>query len=413
VIARARGAGAIAAIAAIAATVAMIAAPAAARADSDGTVGVIARGDDRARVAAAIADAISANARAVADAVGVARGQLAAGAVPIETMAAFRHAGELADAGWRDYLRVAFDDAARQLAAARTAAEPLVALPGGAELYADASLRLGVVLHQQGHDDDARAAIALALALDPDRPVTLAEFSPDAVKLVDQVRTQAPARQQLWLAADPPGAILTVDGHQLGAAPIQAELALGPHVVVARAPLRAARAVAAVVGPTTTSIRVELVADRDAETISAGGDAATTDEQARALVAAVLRYAAVDEVVAVAAVERRGAPALLAQRCGLAGCTAVVEVGYAAPAGLREAARAAWQELRGAPVRDGAVALDLRPTAAPRRCGWCRNPYVLGGVGAAVVIGAIAAIAVATAGRPPPVVTVDPGGFGK
>jgi hypothetical protein len=410
VIARARGAGAIA----VATAIAQLVVPTAARAEPDAAVGVIARGDDKPRVAAAMADAIAASAHAVPDAVAVARAQLAAGAVPVEALAAFRTARELADAGWRAYLHVAFDDAARALAQARTAAEPLVALPGGAEVYADASLRLGVVLaHQPGHDDDARAAIALALALDPDRPVTLAEFSPDAVKLVDDVRTAAPARQPLWLAADPAGAVISVDGREVGAAPIQAELAVGAHVVVARAPLHAPRAVGAVVDAQTTSIRVELAADRDGQTVAAGADAATTDDAARALVAAVLRYAAVDEVVDVAAVERRGAPALIAQRCGLAGCTAVVEVGYAAPAGLRDAARALWQELHAAPIKDGAVALDVRPTAAPERCRWCRNPYVLGGVGAAIVIGAVTAIVVATAGKPPPTVTVDPGGFGK
>ena len=113
----------------------------------------------------------------------------------------------------------------------------------------------------------------------------------------------------------------------------------------------------------------------------------------------MLRYAGVDEVVVVAAVERRRAGAARAA-LRLAGCTAAVEVGYAAPAGLRDATRAAWQELRAAPEQGGAVAFDLAPTAAPRRCTWCRSPYVLGGVGAAVVIGAIAAIAVATqAGR--------------
>ena len=97
---------------------------------------------------------------------------------------------EQIDEGWRAFLRVQVDFAASRLATARTDAEALVALPGGAQLYADAALRLGAVLGHLGRTAEAQAILALALALDPDRPITLAEFSPDVVAAVDAVRAQ-------------------------------------------------------------------------------------------------------------------------------------------------------------------------------------------------------------------------------
>ena len=397
-----------------AAVAAIVAAASPARADG---VGVIVRGPERARVAAAMTAAIGESARPVPDAVAAARAQLAAGAVPIEMLAAFRHARELVDDGWRTYLRVAFDDAARQLQAARAAIVPLVALPGGAELYADASLRLGIVLAHLSRDDDSRAAIALALALDPDRPITLAEFSPDALALVDTARAASAsiATRHVLVAAEPAGALVAVDGRELGAAPVEADLAIGAHVVVARAPLHAGGAIAATVDATTTSLRVELAPDPDAEAIADGADAATTDDATRRLVEATLRYGDVDAVVLVAEAERRGAPALLVERCTTAGCTGEVEVGYGDASGVVAAARAAWADVRDADAHRAAVALDLRGTTAPEhhRCEACRNPYVLGGVGAALVLGAIAIAVVATESRPPPTVGVNPGDFGR
>ncbi len=297
--------------------------------------------------------------------------------MPIETMTRFRRAADLAADGWRAYQRVAFDVAGRQLAAARDEAEPLVALPGGAELYADASLRLGVVLSHLQRDDDARAAIAVALALDPDRPVTLAEFSPDAVALVDAVRIAPPQHRTVRIAAAPAGAVVTVDGRELGPAPIDAELGLGRHVVVARAPLYAPRAVGVAVAADTESVRVELERDVDAERVATGGDAATTDDAAQGLVAAVLRYTAVDEVVVAAAVERRGAPALLAQRCGVAGCTAgrrrrvFHRLGFATDRAARGRAGRVGRAARGAAAR---CRRRVRP-ARDRRAG-ARLPVV-------------------------------------
>jgi hypothetical protein len=46
-----------------------------------------------------------------------------------------------------------------------------------------------------------------------------------------------------------------------------------------------------------------------------------------------------------------------------------------------------------------------------RWCEACRNPYVLGGVGAAIVAGVVTAIIIATRPTPQPTVTIDPTGF--
>src|SRR5262249_20140716 len=142
---------------------------------------------------------------------------------------------EMIDDGWRAFLRVQIDVAQSRLAAARAQAEPLAALPGGAELYADAALRLGAVL-QYRHIAHAPAVLALALAPDPDRPITLAEFSPDVVDAVAAVRASPAAPARVHIATRPAGAIVSVDGKELGAAPLDAEIARGQHLVIARAP---------------------------------------------------------------------------------------------------------------------------------------------------------------------------------
>ena len=131
---------------------------------------------------------------------------------------------------------------------------------------------------------------------------------------------------------------------------------------------------------------------------------------------ATLRYADLDEVVLVAATERRGGPTLLVQRCaGLpARCTAIVEIGYATPSGLPAAAREAWAAVRAADLRyPPSVFGDARVTgtrvAIAARCAAAR------GCGAAsasaAVVATVAIIAVVTSSRPPPVVGVNPGSF--
>ncbi|HEY0195262.1 MAG TPA: PEGA domain-containing protein [Kofleriaceae bacterium] len=378
---------------------------------------VIAAGDagtERASVAAAVVAAIGARGRVVADAVGEARARQAAGAVPVTMLARFREVQAMIDEGWRAYLRAQLDFAQSRLAAARIAAEPLVAWPGGAELYADAALRLGAVL-QHRRIAEAPSVIALALALDPARPVTLAEFSPDVVDAVAAVRAQPAAIQRLHVTSVPDGAAIAIDGHELGAAPLDAEVTRGQHLVIGRAP--GARPVVQGVnvdGRAAVALPLEL--DDDAARLAAGAAPGLSPLFEQALIDAALIYGELDEVVIAAVGERRGGPALFVQRCAgaPARCSAVAEVGFGDRAGLAAAAREAWQAVAGAAAMTAAPSVlgTTEPRVPDHRCHLCRNPYVWAGAGAAAIAATLAILALSGT-RPPPVLNVDGRGFGK
>jgi hypothetical protein len=376
-------------------------------------IGVVALSPQRAGVATAMAAAAGAQ----PDALGEARAAIAGGAVPVATLEQFRHVREQIDEGWRAYLRVQFDFAQSRLAAARTAAEQLVALPGGAALYADASLRLGAVLNHAGRVSEAQAILALALALDPDRPVTLAEFSPDIVTAVDSVRGLQLPTVRVEVTSDPPGAQLSIDGKDVGRSPVIATLPIGQHVVVARGPQYHARGQAfAVDAATRGPLLVELDRDDEWTRLALGPQVGMPEAATQVLTDATIRYADLDGVVLVAATDHAGGPALLVQRCaGLpARCTAIVEIGYADASGLSAAAREAWTAVRAADLRyPPSVFGDPRVTGTrvAHHCEVCRSPWLWGGIGAAAVVATVAIIAVATSSRPPPIVGVNPGGF--
>jgi hypothetical protein len=381
-------------------------------------VGVIAAGPDRGAASKAIAGAVAEArpARIVDDAVGEARAALAAGAVPISTLERFRRVREQIDEGWRAFLRVQVDFAASRLATARTDAEALVVIPGGAALYADASLRLGAVLGYLGRTAESQASLALALALDPERPITLAEFSPDVVAAVDAVRGQSRPARSVRIASEPAGAQISIDGKDVGRAPLHVDLAIGQHVIVARVPQFQARAMAIAVDATTKEVEVELEPDVAWTRLAEGALIGMADARAQELVDAAVRFADLDEVVLVADTDQRGGPTLLVQRCaGLpARCTAVIEIGYADRSGVAAAAREAWQSARTANLRyPPSVLGDPRATGGrdDDRCKLCRSPILWGGVGVGVVIATVAVIAIVSSSRPPPVVGVDPTKF--
>ena len=378
---------------------------------ADGTGVIAAHGPERAAVAGALADAMRGRAsRIVADAVAEARAAVAAGAVPIETLAKFRVVREEIAEGWRAYLRVALENAALRLAAARREAEELVALPGGAEVYADAALRLGIVLDRLGRRSDAQAVLALALALDPDRPITLAEFSPDVVDAIAAVRALPVARQRLRVVTVPAGALVAIDGTDVGRAPLDVEVTRGQHVVVARHPLHAAAVRGVAVADTQVSITLELARDDEHARLAAGAHREIPEDAAVVLVGATLRYADLDEVVLVTDTTRRGGPALLVQRCaGIpARCSAVVEVGYGDRAGLAAAARSAWSAARAGDLRYPPTVLGVRADRRDDgRCKLCRSPGLWVGVGAAVVLGTVITVLAVSADKPAPRVTVD------
>ena len=372
--------------------------------------GVIAQGADRAAVAGAMANAMTGRAgRIVPDAVTEARTAVAAGAVPIEALVKFRRVREQVDEGWRAYLRVAVENAALRLAAARTEAEALVALPGGAELYADAALRLGVVLGHLGRRTESQAVLQLALALDPDRPITLAEFSPDVVDAIAAVRALPVSRQKLHVTSIPAGAQIAIDGTDVGRAPLDVEVTRGQHIVVARETFYSA-AVRGVAVDAAASITLDLARDDEIVRLAGGPARGMPEEAAQELVDATVRFGDFDEVVLVADTTRRGGPTLLVQRCAgvPAKCSAVVEIGYGDRAGLAAAARQAWEAARAGELRYPPTVLGDR--GGPRddgKCKLCRSTGLWVGVGAAVVLGTVITIIAVSGSKPPPVVDVN------
>ncbi|HSN26881.1 MAG TPA: hypothetical protein VLT45_11360, partial [Kofleriaceae bacterium] len=251
------------------------------------------------------------------------------------------------------------------------------------------------------------------LALDPDRPITLAEFSPDIVDAVAAVRNAAPRpTRELAVTTEPPGADLTVDGKS----PARVPLAVGQHLVVARLPLYKAHAQAFAVDDSTGPLALTLDRDDDWTRLAAGPELGMPDPQTAALAEATLRYADLDAVILVAATDRRGGPTLLVQRCaGIpARCTAIVELGYASPSQLPSAARDAWTVVRTADLRYAPSLFGdprLTGTRVAHHCEVCRSPWLWGGVGVAAVIATVAIVVVATSAKPPPTVGVNPGAF--
>ncbi len=408
----------------------------------------------------------------VQDATADAHARLTAGAVPVAALAGFARVASLVDSGWQAYLAVEPEVAAARLHEAERAAIALTALPGGAVVYADVCLRLGVVATQLGHADEASAWMQLAARLDPAREVSIAAFAPNVVSAYQAARGAAgtasvavPVRLVVTEArptaavdgtdaagaAELPAAV-TLDGRAFGVAPRDAELAPGRHVLSAYVPGYRPHAVLIDVpavaaepstpsSPSTPSTPITPITVELALTPTAAEQALLTQpdarppaptegaagEFARAAAAAVLTYSEIDTLVLIAAVWRQGQPALLGQRCQLRGalaCTAVVELRYPAVGDLDGAVRELWQTLR---VADNAperplLSVDARlitPEPAPARAlgrdaaaqapALSRRQWLWLGLGAAAVT--------ATAGAlwwlrrdadPPPQVSIDP-----
>ena len=374
----------------------------------------------------AIADAFTAAMRSwgvgriVANACSEAHLAVAAGAEPIETLARFRRIRDEIAEGWRAYHNVQFEAAASAFASARSEAQALLQVPGATILYADASLRLGVVLTQLERTAQARDALALALALDPERPISAIEFAPEVIALIDGVRAQPVPMRAVRLTTEPEGAVLNIDGRDAGRAPATVELSLGQHTVVARLPQQLIRSrVVTVTDASNTSDAISLALDPSdrAQRLAAGPRAAMASADQQSLIDDALQFADLDEVVVAAGAQIDGDRALLAQRCAgsPARCTAIAEVTYGDRSRIRTAAQTLWRDLRGADLRQPPSLLgDARLVRTQRghgRCTVCRNPYVLAGVGAAIAVGTIAVVIAATASQPPPVVIVDPAAF--
>lgn len=386
-------------------------------------------------------------ASSVGDGVALARAARQAGAVPAAQLAALARVIEAGAEGWRAYLQVAVPFAASRLGKARSDAEALLPLPGGLELYADLSLRLGAALLSLGRVDEAEDAFALSATLDGDREVSLVEFSPDIVEAVARVKKRQGASAELVVTvegsearSEPRGVArsaprsaaapsIEIDGVAMAPVSVTATasggviarfaVARGQHVIVVRRRGYEDAAQAVRVPEGGAEAALILVEDRLARALAdaAVALAGMSEDRALSLVEAVLTYGDADEVLLVAASSRRGAPALLAQRCGASlRCTAVVEIGYTRP-GLAPAMRAAWAALERGELRyppslpSDARVLPDRASAGDGKCRLCRSPWLWAGVGATVAISSAVLIYLLGQEQPPPALTVDPGEF--
>jgi hypothetical protein len=369
---------------------------------------------------------------AVADPFARARDRLASGAVPAGWLRDFRRARELLDEGWRAYLAVNRTFAASRLGEARRIAERVVALPGGPMLFAEISLRLGAVVLDLGDADRARALFHLAATLDPARDVGLAEFPPDVVSAYAAAAAPPDGALRVAVEIRGGGGTVAIDGGAAESSPRAVLLAPGQHVAVARKPgfRPVGRLFEVDPDDATAQVVIDLEPEPRAEAVHRGarGLAVGRSERDAAIaVDGITLYGELDAVVLVAAVWRRGAPALLGQLCaGLPSrCGAVVEVGFAEPGQVAAAARELWRRLRAAGTERGfppTLLVDRRIVAgedAPsgqivddgdERDRWWQNPYLWLGVGA-VAIGTGAAVILTRDRTLEPVVVGDPCSF--
>ncbi len=404
-----------------------------------------------------------------ADAIARAQARLAQGAAPAARRAALDRARTLAAAGWQAYLAVEPGLAADQLTEARRLAEVVLDLSDGPAVYADVCLRLGVVLRQLGRAGEADALMRLAATLDPGRTVSIAAFAPDVVSAYEAARsaeapavpmrivvTRGEAATPAMPAATPEAspesspaaspeamaeANIDIDGRPAGAAPLDIALPAGLHIITARAPGHHSQARVVDVAPEHASedhtIAIALAPEPRAQAVQFGAAAlavGSADEDARTAVAGLLVYGEVDAIVLAASTWRRGAPALLGQRCALGtdetlACTGVIEIGYRQPGDVDAAARALWTALAepatSAPIPGPTLLADARlvqaesrPVASVVRADaepgprWYRSPWLWIGVGVATAAAAGTAWALAREGEVTPVIIVDPCRFG-
>lgn len=354
---------------------------------------------------------------------------LRAGAVPAARLTRFAEVEGLAQSGWRAYLEARPTLAASRLGDARAAAGELLDLDGGLELYADLSLRLGAVKLALGRPDEAALDFRLAATLDPDRAVTDAEFKPEVVERAAASRTSSPSRVARRIEVEPRGALVEVDGREVGRAPVSIDLELGLHVVVARAAGRTARAETISVAAGDSGV-MSLALDEDPTARDALAAARQLrvgqgEEDASRAGEALVLYGDLDALLLLASVWRRGEPVLLGQLCRgqPLRCGRVIEIGHPNSRIDRAAARL-WREVVAAPARfpltllsdarltdrEGMPGGPVGPRDPPRR--WWRSGWLWLGVGSAAL--AVAAGLVLTGGDDgvDPVVVVNPCDFG-
>lgn len=308
----------------------------------------------------------------------------------------------LAAEGWRGYLEARFAAAAARLGDARGEAAALLDLAGGLEVYAELCLRLGAVELALGREREAELDFRLAGLLDPERAVTDAEFKPAVVDRFRAAQGRARPSRRRRIDAGPAGGAIEVDGRALGPAPVEIDLEEGLHVLVARAPGRAARGQVLVVEASgAADIRIELAEDPLAAAVAGAGPRMRIGEKADGAADAAQTLSAVGEldgVLVAASVWRRGEPALLGQLCRGApvGCGPVIEVGYGRRDRLEQAADALWRQTReggghaltllaDARLVHREPAPDRRLPVGRERARWWQSRWLWVGVGGAAL----------------------------
>lgn len=348
----------------------------------------------------AVARAAARRGAVVTDAAAVAERRAAAGVVTPDRLVGFADARELARQGWRHYLEVEAEPALARLSAARLRALEVADLDGGLELLADVSLRLGAVHLYLGNEAEAAANFRLAARLDPERAPSTAEFAPAIVAAYDAAvaATGAPrARLDVRLTAI--GARVEVDGRPVEGAVLAADVEVGLHVVVVRAPGRHPFAQLVAVPADGVEVDVSLSPDPLRAGLAVDLDVGLDEQTAQAGLESLIVFAELDAVILVAPVWRRGAPALVAQWCEGTPllCTAVVERGFARPEDLPSVAVAVFDALagaRGARRFPPTLLIDARVARGERRPGtrtpaggsaWWKSPWLWAGVGGLAV----------------------------
>jgi len=347
-----------------------------------------------------------------------------------ERLVPFKRARQLADEGWRAYHEVEPAFAESRLVQARQRALEVVDLQGGPELFAEISLRLGAVRLSRGRASEARSDLRLAARMAPDRAVTHAEFRPTVVALYTAAKADEGSRAGLTVDA-PAGADVFIDGVSVGgaadagAAGIATEVTVGHHVVGVHKRGYHARARIVVVSGRGERVAVVLERDELAAALDAPLELGVAEAEAELRVEAATIYGELDAYVLIAPAWRRGAPALLAQRCERVPtrCTEVVEVGFGDSDGLGAAAQRMWRALaerRGSRRFPPTLLVDARLTRGEPRPGtirrdphraWWKSGWLWAGVGTAAVA-ASAWVLLSQDDRTDTVITLEPCGFG-
>jgi hypothetical protein len=351
----------------------------------------------------------------VADPFGAARAGHAR-ALEAEARVALAAAARLAGDGWRAYLDVRPDEAAERLRAARDAAVVVGAAEGARALIADISLRLGAVELALGRPADAERELRLAIALDPGRAVSDAEFKPAVVAAHGAARIgAAPASEHTSLAILPADAALEIDGAP--ASGTSAALANGLHLVVARAAGHRAGAALIEVRDHGDAPALTLAPDPVAAALDGGVEVGGGTRAAAAL-DALLAAGALDEVWLLAPVWRQGGAAVLGQRCrGASACSPVSELRFDDPRGVDAAVAVLVGALRPGRARlalpDDArlVSAESRPRPVAAAPLW-RNPWLWIGVGGIAVASIATAVILSSDSSAEPTVSLDPGEWG-